>query len=43
VDILELGRSIDRETNVIEDVTNAKIVLKKDKDGSFIITGYPTK
>ncbi|MCY8712356.1 ribonuclease YeeF family protein [Bacillus haynesii] len=38
-----LGRSIERGSNTAEDVTNAKIVLKKGKDGEYILTGYPIK
>ncbi|KXZ13432.1 T7SS effector LXG polymorphic toxin [Bacillus nakamurai] len=38
-----LGRSVEQGSNVAEDVTNAKIVLKKSKNGEFILTGYPIK
>ncbi|WP_230457134.1 RNase A-like domain-containing protein [Parageobacillus thermoglucosidasius] len=38
-----IGRSVERGSNVVENVTNAKIVLKKDGKGNFILTGYPTK
>nr|WP_319005529.1 hypothetical protein [Metabacillus litoralis] len=27
----------------MENVTNAKIILKKDNNDSFILTGYPVK
>ena len=26
----------------VEDMSNAKIALKKDRNGSFILTGYPS-
>ena len=38
-----IGRSATRNSKVIENVTNAKIILKKDKNDSFILTGYPVK
>ncbi|MBD1381548.1 RNase A-like domain-containing protein [Metabacillus arenae] len=38
-----IGRSVSRNSEVVENVTNAKIVLKKDNNGSFILTGYPVK
>ncbi|MBU8788519.1 MULTISPECIES: T7SS effector LXG polymorphic toxin [Bacillus] len=38
-----LGRSVERGSNAAEDVTNAKIILKKDKNKEFILTGYPIK
>ncbi|MDM5301913.1 T7SS effector LXG polymorphic toxin [Bacillus subtilis] len=38
-----IGRSASRNSELVENVTNAKIILKKDKDGNFILTGYPTK
>ncbi|MGG3571850.1 RNase A-like domain-containing protein, partial [Bacillus gobiensis] len=38
-----IGRSVVRNSEVVENVTNAKIVLKKNNDGSFILTGYPVK
>ncbi|WP_343310864.1 T7SS effector LXG polymorphic toxin [Bacillus atrophaeus] len=38
-----LGRRVDQDSNVAKDVTNATIVLKKSKNGEFILTGYPTK
>ncbi|BAD63600.1 hypothetical protein ABC1061 [Shouchella clausii KSM-K16] len=38
-----IGRSVTRNSEVIENVTNAKIILRKDKNGSFILTGYPVK
>ncbi|MFY0781053.1 RNase A-like domain-containing protein [Peribacillus simplex] len=36
-------RSVSRNSEVVENVTNAKIVLKKDQNGNFILTGYPEK
>ncbi|NRS10455.1 ribonuclease YeeF family protein [Bacillus velezensis] len=38
-----LGRGITKGTTEISDLTNAKIILKKNNDGSFILTGYPTR
>ncbi|MEC1179502.1 hypothetical protein P9B03_13470 [Metasolibacillus meyeri] len=38
-----IGRSVSKGSEVVEDVTKARIVLKKDKEGSFILTGYPEK
>ncbi|WP_232782899.1 RNase A-like domain-containing protein [Bacillus sp. BA3] len=38
-----VGRSVSRNSEVVENVTNAKIVLKKDSNGNFILTGYPEK
>ncbi len=38
-----IGRSISRNSRVVENVTNAKIVLKRDDNGDFILTGYPIK
>ncbi|MCY8514597.1 ribonuclease YeeF family protein [Bacillus atrophaeus] len=38
-----LGRGISKGEDSIADLTNAKIILKKNKDGSFILTGYPTR
>ncbi|NPC94181.1 hypothetical protein HOO54_18615 [Bacillus sp. WMMC1349] len=38
-----IGRSATRNSEVIENVTNAKIILKKDNNDSFILTGYPVK
>ena len=38
-----IGRSVSRNSEVVENVTNAKIVLKKDSNGNFILTGYPEK
>ncbi|KUP41816.1 ribonuclease YeeF family protein [Bacillus halotolerans] len=38
-----LGRRVEKGSNVAKDVTNATIVLKKSKNGEFILTGYPTK
>ncbi|PFL46275.1 WXG100 family type VII secretion target [Bacillus anthracis] len=37
------GRHVPRGSEIISEVTNARIVLKKDRDGSFIITGYPER
>ncbi|YCA45424.1 hypothetical protein M1E11_09650 [Bacillus sp. JZ8] len=39
----KIGRGIKKKKGIIEDYTNAKIVLKKDGRGSFILTGYPVK
>ncbi|MEC1600923.1 ribonuclease YeeF family protein [Bacillus halotolerans] len=38
-----LGRRVQKGSNVAKDATNATIVLKKSKNGEFILTGYPTK
>ncbi|APH69320.1 ribonuclease YeeF family protein [Bacillus sp. LR_5] len=38
-----LGRRVEKGSNVVKDATNATIVLKKSKNGEFILTGYPTK
>ncbi|MGM0923934.1 MAG: ribonuclease YeeF family protein [Bacillota bacterium] len=38
-----IGRSVSRNSEVVENVTNAKVILKKNNDGSFILTGYPVK
>lgn len=38
-----IGSSVSRNSEVLENVTNAKIILKKDQNGSFILTGYPEK
>ncbi len=38
-----LGRRVEKGSNVAKDATNATIVLKKSKNGEFILTGYPTK
>ncbi|MCP1122650.1 hypothetical protein NKR74_04710 [Bacillus sp. 3103sda1] len=38
-----IGRYIERGSDIALDVENARIVLKKDNQGSFIITGYPEK
>ncbi|PFA26083.1 WXG100 family type VII secretion target [Bacillus thuringiensis] len=38
-----IGRSIVRGSENILEVTNAKIILKKDGQGSYIRTGYPVR
>ncbi|QOJ83051.1 ribonuclease YeeF family protein [Bacillus subtilis] len=38
-----IGRSVSRNSELVENVTNAKVILKKDNNGNFILTGYPTK
>ncbi|AKL75798.1 WXG100 family type VII secretion target [Bacillus velezensis] len=38
-----IGRSVSRNSDLVENVTNAKIILKKDNNGNYILTGYPTK
>ncbi|MEC1646688.1 RNase A-like domain-containing protein [Bacillus halotolerans] len=38
-----LGRRVQKGSNVAKDATNTTIVLKKSKNGEFILTGYPTK
>ena len=38
-----IGRQIARRSENGLDVTNAKIVLKKDGQGSYIRTGYPVR
>ncbi|WP_374987915.1 WXG100 family type VII secretion target [Bacillus sp. IBL03825] len=37
------GRHVPRGSEIISEVKNARIVLKKERDGSFIITGYPER
>ncbi|UNP78488.1 WXG100 family type VII secretion target [Bacillus nitratireducens] len=36
-----IGRGIQRGSTTAHDMKNAKIVLKKDGNGNFILTGYP--
>lgn len=38
-----IGRSILRTSEDVLEVTNAKIVLKKDGEGSYIRTGFPIR
>ncbi|MEC1798368.1 T7SS effector LXG polymorphic toxin [Bacillus mojavensis] len=38
-----IGRGVRKGSKEVKDMTNARIVLKKNKDGSFILTGYPTR
>ncbi|MES9779130.1 ribonuclease YeeF family protein [Bacillus velezensis] len=38
-----IGRGVRKGSNEVKDMTNARIVLKKNEDGSFILTGYPTR
>ena len=38
-----IGRSIVRGSENVLEVTNAKIILKKDGQGSYIRTGYPVR
>jgi hypothetical protein len=38
-----IGRSVSRNSEVVEHITNAKFILKQDNKGSFILTGYPAK
>ncbi|MFC7370769.1 T7SS effector LXG polymorphic toxin [Fictibacillus iocasae] len=38
-----IGRSVSRHSGVVENVTNAKIILKKDSNGNYVLTGYPEK
>nr|WP_279590424.1 RNase A-like domain-containing protein [Rummeliibacillus suwonensis] len=38
-----IGRSVSKNSKIAENVTNAKVILKKNSDGSFILTGYPVK
>ncbi|MEC1627795.1 ribonuclease YeeF family protein [Bacillus mojavensis] len=38
-----IGRGVRRGSNEVKDMTNARIVLRKNEDGSFILTGYPTR
>ncbi|MEC1580329.1 T7SS effector LXG polymorphic toxin [Bacillus subtilis] len=38
-----IGRGVRRGSNKVKDMTNARIVLRKNEDGSFILTGYPTR
>ncbi|MCI0766842.1 cytoplasmic protein [Bacillus sp. TL12] len=37
-----IGRGVIRGSTTVEDMSNAKIILKKDRNGSFILTGYPS-
>ncbi|WP_337747951.1 RNase A-like domain-containing protein, partial [Gracilibacillus saliphilus] len=36
-----IGRGVKRGSTTIKNMTNARIVLKKDRDGNYILTGYP--
>ncbi|PGZ94950.1 cytoplasmic protein [Bacillus pseudomycoides] len=36
-----IGRGVRRGSTTVEDMSNARIVLKKDSNGGFILTGYP--
>ncbi|MFF2496842.1 ribonuclease YeeF family protein [Peribacillus sp. NPDC058075] len=38
-----IGKGIKRNNGELEDYKNARIVLKKDGQGSYILTGFPTK
>jgi len=38
-----IGRGVHKGSTTVEHMSNAKIVLKKDEAGNFILTGYPTK
>ncbi|MCY8938850.1 ribonuclease YeeF family protein [Peribacillus frigoritolerans] len=38
-----IGKGIKRNNGDLEDYKNARIVLKKDGQGSYILTGFPTK
>ncbi|PRS14299.1 ribonuclease YeeF family protein [Bacillus halotolerans] len=38
-----IGRGVRKGSNEVKDMTNARIVLRKNEDGSFILTGYPTR
>ncbi|MDA1477254.1 T7SS effector LXG polymorphic toxin [Bacillus changyiensis] len=38
-----LGRGVAKGSHNVINMTNAKIVLKKNSGGSFILTGYPTR
>ncbi|MBT2711290.1 hypothetical protein J7E23_00305 [Pseudomonas sp. ISL-88] len=38
-----IGRGVKKGSTRIIEMKNAKIVLKRNKDGSFILTGYPVK
>ncbi|WP_249597217.1 ribonuclease YeeF family protein [Peribacillus frigoritolerans] len=36
-----IGRGVKRGSTIVENMTNARIVLKKDGEGNYILTGYP--
>lgn len=36
-----IGRGVKRDSTTVESMTNARIVLKKDGAGNYILTGYP--
>ncbi|WP_187118898.1 RNase A-like domain-containing protein [Bacillus marasmi] len=36
-----IGRGVKRGSKTVENMTNARIVLKKDREGNYILTGYP--
>ncbi|MEF2293998.1 RNase A-like domain-containing protein [Virgibacillus dokdonensis] len=36
-----IGRGVKRGSTTVENMTNARIVLKKDGEGNYILTGYP--
>jgi len=36
-----IGRGVKRGFTTVENMTNARIVLKKDGEGNYILTGYP--
>lgn len=36
-----IGRGVKRGSTTVENKTNARIVLKKDGKGNYILTGYP--
>ncbi len=36
-----IGRGVKRDSTTVESMTNARIVLKKDGTGNYILTGYP--
>ncbi|MFJ7829374.1 ribonuclease YeeF family protein [Peribacillus sp. NPDC046944] len=36
-----IGRGVKRGSTNVENMTNARIILKKDGEGNYILTGYP--
>ncbi|MFE4143891.1 RNase A-like domain-containing protein [Peribacillus sp. YIM B13472] len=36
-----IGRGVKRGYTTVENMTNTRIILKKDGEGNYILTGYP--
>ncbi|MFJ7637946.1 RNase A-like domain-containing protein [Peribacillus sp. NPDC097225] len=36
-----IGRGVKRGSTTVENMSNARIILKKDGEGNYILTGYP--